>query len=157
MSEPKQPKKNTIEKTEDGHYVIIDGRKWRATNPNLPEEERQKWVNELMSARREVGRAKKAEDETAEKAARERVQTTSTPASAGSSTWKKAAIAGAAVTGYGLVKGKGRVATVGGVATAGSYYMYKKSKKKENSKEAKRQAWYKQRYGKNWRNHYRPS
>ncbi len=82
---------------------------------------------------------------------------TSTPASAGSSTWKKAAIAGAAVTGYGLVKGKGRVATVGGVATAGSYYMYKKSKKKENSKEAKRQAWYKQRYGKNWRNHYRPS
>ncbi len=75
MSEPKQPKKNTIEKTEDGHYVIIDGRKWRATNPNLPEEERQKWVNELMSARREVGRAKKAEDETAEKAARERVQT----------------------------------------------------------------------------------
>lgn len=67
--------KKKIEKTEDGHYVIIDGRKWRATNPNLPEDVRQKWVNELMSARREVGRALKAKDTAAEKAARERVQT----------------------------------------------------------------------------------
>lgn len=80
---------------------------------------------------------------------------TSTPAQADSSTWKKAAIAGAAVTGYGLVKGKGRVSTVGGAATAGSYYMYKRSKKKEQE-EARRRAWYQQRYGRNWRNHYRP-
>lgn len=65
--------KKQIEKTEDGHHVIIDGRKWRATNPNLPEDERQKLVNELMNARREVGRALKAKDESAEKAARERV------------------------------------------------------------------------------------
>ena len=63
-----------IEHTPDGHYVIIDGRKWRATNPNLPAEVRQKWVNELMSARRAVGAAKKAEDKTAEAAARDRVQ-----------------------------------------------------------------------------------
>ena len=55
----------------------------------------------------------------------------STPAQAKSSNWKKAAIGGAAVTGYGLIKGKGRVSTVGAVATAGSYYMYRKSKKKE--------------------------
>lgn len=66
--------KKKIEKTADGHYVIIDGRKWRATNPHLPEAERQKWVDELMSARRAVGRALKAKDETAQKAARERVQ-----------------------------------------------------------------------------------
>ena len=82
---------------------------------------------------------------------------TSTPASADSDSWKKAAIAAGAVTGYGLVKGKGKVATVGGVATAGSYYMYRKSKKKENNREARRRAWYQKRYGKNWRNHYRPS
>jgi hypothetical protein len=86
---------------------------------------------------------------------------TSTPASAGSSTWKKAAIAAGAVTGYGLVKGKGKVSTIGAAATAGSYYMYRKSKKKENAKkndrEARRRAWYQKRYGKNWRNHYRPS
>lgn len=63
-----------IEHTPDGHYVIIDGRKWRATNPNLPEEVRQKWVDELMSARRAVGAAKKANDKAAEDAARDRVQ-----------------------------------------------------------------------------------
>ena len=64
-----------VEHTPDGHYVIIDGRKWRATNPNLPEDVRQKWVNELMSARRAVGAAKKADDKEAEDAARDRVQT----------------------------------------------------------------------------------
>ena len=64
-----------IEHTPDGHYVIIDGRKWRATNPNLPEDVRQKWVDELMSARRAVGAAKKANDKDAENAARDRVQT----------------------------------------------------------------------------------
>ena len=62
-----------VEKTEDGHHVVIDGRKWRATNPNLSEEERQKLVNELMSARRAVGAALKADDKDAEKAARARV------------------------------------------------------------------------------------
>src|SRR5215216_2920004 len=67
-----------------------------------------------------------------------------TPAQAGSDTWKKVAIGSAIVTGYGLVKGKGKVTTVGAVATAGSYYMYSRSKKKE---EAKRQAWYQDRYG----------
>ena len=79
--------------------------------------------------------------------------TLTTPAHAGSDTWKKVAIGAGVVTGYGLIKGKGRVSTVGGVATAGSYYMYKKSKKKE---EARRQAWYQQRYGRNWRNYYTP-
>ena len=63
-----------IEHTPDGHYVIIDGRKWRATNPNLPEDVRQKWVDELMSARRAVGAAKKSNDAQAEDAARDRVQ-----------------------------------------------------------------------------------
>ena len=62
-----------VEKTEDGHHVIIDGRKWRATNPNLPEAERQKLVNELMSARRAVGAALKSGDKEAEIAARARV------------------------------------------------------------------------------------
>lgn len=79
---------------------------------------------------------------------------TGAPAEAKSSTWKKAAIAGAVVTGYGLVKGKGKVTTVGAAATAGSYYMYRKSKKKENE-EAKRRSWYQKRYGRNWRNHYK--
>ena len=61
------------ERTPDGHYVVIDGRRWRATDPSIPEERRQELVNELMSARRAVGAAKKAGDEDAERAARKRV------------------------------------------------------------------------------------
>lgn len=57
----------------------------------------------------------------------------SAPAQAASSkTWKKAAIVGGAVTGYGLLKHNGRATTLGAVATAGSYYMYKKKKKQES-------------------------
>ena len=62
------------ENTPDGHHVIIDGRRWRATDPNLPEERRRELVSELMSARRAVGAAKRSGDEAAERAARERVQ-----------------------------------------------------------------------------------
>ena len=61
------------EKTPDGHYVIIDGRRWRATDPSIPEERRKELVAELMSARRAVGAAKRAGDPKAEKAARARV------------------------------------------------------------------------------------
>src|SRR5688500_5717501 len=68
----RQPKR-TVEPTEDGHYVVIDGRRWRATNPNLPPEVRQQLVNELMDARRAVGAALRSKDATAEKAARARV------------------------------------------------------------------------------------
>jgi hypothetical protein len=57
--------------------------------------------------------------------------TLTTPAHAVSSkTWKKIAIGSAVVTGYGLLKHKGKITTIGAVATAGSYYMYRKAKKK---------------------------
>ena len=49
------------------------GRLWRASNPNLPEAERQRWVDALMDARRAVGAAMRAGDAAAEKAARARV------------------------------------------------------------------------------------
>lgn len=64
MSEP--------EKTADGHHVIIDGRRWRATDPRLSEEERQRHVDDLMKARRDVRTAKRQGDEVAERA-RDRV------------------------------------------------------------------------------------
>jgi hypothetical protein len=60
-------------KTPDGHYVVIDGRKWRATDPSIPEERRKELVSELMAARRAVGAAKRAGDGEAERAARKRV------------------------------------------------------------------------------------
>ncbi len=62
-----------VEQTDDGHHVRIDGRLWRATDPALPEPERQTLVNELMSARSAVGWAKRRGDPEAEKAARARV------------------------------------------------------------------------------------
>ena len=62
------------ERTEDGHFVVIDGRKWRAEDPNLPPEIADQLRHELMSARRAVGAALKANDEQAERAARARVQ-----------------------------------------------------------------------------------
>ena len=48
-------------------------RLWRASNPDLSEQEREKLVHDLMDARRAVGVAKRADDETAEKAARAKV------------------------------------------------------------------------------------
>ena len=65
--------KPDVERTADGRYIIVRGRLWRATNPNLPEAERQRWVDALMDARRAVGSAKRAGDAGAEKAARAKV------------------------------------------------------------------------------------
>jgi hypothetical protein len=53
--------------------VIIDGRRWRATDPSLPEERRKELVHELMSARSAVGWARRRKDPTAERVARDRV------------------------------------------------------------------------------------
>ncbi len=61
------------ERTPDGRHIIVDGRRWRATDPSIPEERRQELVNELMSARRAVGAAKRSGDTAAERAARDRV------------------------------------------------------------------------------------
>jgi uncharacterized protein len=60
-------------RTEDGRYVIIDGRRWRASDPSLSEERRVELVKELMSARRAVGVAKRSGDQPAEQRARTRV------------------------------------------------------------------------------------
>ena len=61
------------QRTPDGRYIIVRSRLWRASNPALPEEERQRLVDALMDARRAVGAALKADDPAAEEAARARV------------------------------------------------------------------------------------
>lgn len=63
-----------MEHTEDGHFVVIDGRRWRATDPSIPDDVQAALRKELMSARRAVGVARKQDDPTAERAARDRVQ-----------------------------------------------------------------------------------
>lgn len=42
------------ERTPDGHHFVIDGRRWRATDPSIPDSFRQELVDELMAARRAV-------------------------------------------------------------------------------------------------------
>ena len=59
--------------TPDGHYLVIDGRRWRATDPTLPEARRRELVEELMDARRAIAAARRAGDAGAEGAARGRV------------------------------------------------------------------------------------
>lgn len=61
------------ERTPDGRYIIVGGRRWRASDPGLPEERRQALVNDLMAARRAVGAAKRAGDADADRSARDRV------------------------------------------------------------------------------------
>jgi hypothetical protein len=52
--------------TEDGHYYVIEGRRWRATDPSIPEDRRAELVATLMSWRREVRRTRgTAEESTA--------------------------------------------------------------------------------------------
>ena len=61
------------ERTPDGRYIIVRGRLWRAANPNLPEEERQRLVDTLVDARRAVKAAKASGDDAVLKAARAEV------------------------------------------------------------------------------------
>ena len=64
------------EPTADGRHIVIDGRRWRATDPSIPEPLRQTLVDELMAARRAIGTARRRDDDgatQAESAARQRV------------------------------------------------------------------------------------
>ncbi|AYG85079.1 hypothetical protein DWB77_07295 [Streptomyces hundungensis] len=63
-----------LEHTPDGHFVVIDGRKWRATDPALPEDIASRLRKHLMAARRAVRSALTNGDEAAVRKARERVQ-----------------------------------------------------------------------------------
>lgn len=42
------------EVTADGRYIVVDGRRWRASDPAIPESLRKELVAELMAARRDV-------------------------------------------------------------------------------------------------------
>ena len=45
---------NEPERTPDGRFLVIGGRRWRASDPGIPGPLRQELVDELMSARRAV-------------------------------------------------------------------------------------------------------
>lgn len=56
------------ETTADGHYIVIDNRRWRATDPSIPADRRTELVNILMAWRREVRRTKGSSGEPAARA-----------------------------------------------------------------------------------------
>ncbi|MEU7424912.1 hypothetical protein [Streptomyces sp. NPDC040750] len=59
--------------TPDGHFIVVGGRRWRATDPSLPEETAARLRRHLMAARRAVRSATTAGDPAAERRARARV------------------------------------------------------------------------------------
>ena len=60
-----------VERTDDGRWIVVDGRRWRAADPELPEEVRTRLLHHLGVARSAV---RTAGDEVALRAARARVQ-----------------------------------------------------------------------------------
>ncbi|MEG3181285.1 hypothetical protein [Sphingomonas sp. LT1P40] len=44
--------------TSDGRYFVVRGRLWRTSNPALADEDRERLVKELMTARRAVATAR---------------------------------------------------------------------------------------------------
>jgi hypothetical protein len=62
--------------TPDGRYFVVKGRLWRVSNPALDPADRERYVKELMAARRAVRDARGAPEAT--RTARMRVQAAKT-------------------------------------------------------------------------------
>ena len=56
------------ELTPDGHHVVIDGRRWRATDPAIPEDRRAELTRVLMAWRRDVRRTRGTDEESVSRA-----------------------------------------------------------------------------------------
>jgi hypothetical protein len=54
--------------TDDGHYIVVNGRRWRATDPSIPKERREELTRTLMAWRREVRRTKGTAEEAVARA-----------------------------------------------------------------------------------------
>ena len=63
-----------VERTDDGRYVVVDGRRWRTADPDLPDDVRARLLHHLGVGRSGVRTAGRAGDDAAVAAARARVQ-----------------------------------------------------------------------------------
>jgi hypothetical protein len=63
-----------VERSDDGRWLVVDGRRWRAADPELPDDVRVRLLHHLGVARSGVRAAVRAGDAEAERAARARVQ-----------------------------------------------------------------------------------
>lgn len=58
------PAPDRYPRTPDGRYFVVKGRLWRMSNPALDPAERERLVNELMTARRAIRNARGAPEAT---------------------------------------------------------------------------------------------
>ena len=63
-----------VARTGDGRWIVVDGRRWRAADPALPDDVRERLLHHLGVARSAVRTARRAGDDGAVTAARARVQ-----------------------------------------------------------------------------------
>lgn len=56
------------EVTPDGRYLVIEGRRWRAADPAIPQDRRAELTRILMAWRREVRRTKGTDEERTSRA-----------------------------------------------------------------------------------------
>ncbi|MGY1771761.1 biopolymer transporter Tol [Blastococcus sp. SYSU D00813] len=63
-----------VERTDDGRWIVVDGRRWRAADPALPDDVRARLLHHLGVARAAVRSAGRSGDPGALAAARVRVQ-----------------------------------------------------------------------------------
>ena len=56
-------------RTPDGRYLVVKGRLWRATDPHLPEPDKERLVTALMNARRQLRGKRSAEERASARAA----------------------------------------------------------------------------------------
>ncbi len=67
-----------VEHTPDGRYIVVDGRRWRAADPGIPDDVRTALLHHLGVARSAVRTARAAGDDDAVRDARTRVQAAKT-------------------------------------------------------------------------------
>ena len=63
-----------VERTDDGRWIVVDGRRWRTADPALPDDVRERLLHHLGVGRSGVRAATRAADAAAVTAARARVQ-----------------------------------------------------------------------------------
>lgn len=59
--------------SDDARWIVVDGRRWRASDPSIPPKLRKELVDELMAARRAVSAANRSGEADELRVARQRV------------------------------------------------------------------------------------
>ncbi|MFB8103245.1 MULTISPECIES: hypothetical protein [unclassified Streptomyces] len=81
------------ERTPDGRYIVVNGRRWRATDPEIPEDIAAGLRRHLMAARRAIAASHRNADPAAEKRARSRVHAAKVALGERSTAWWEQSLA----------------------------------------------------------------